>query len=156
MTDDKVAAAFDGLDIEELPESVDQAAVERVRRVAYLLDESVPVPGTEYRVGVDPLLSAVPGVGDALSAAVSLYIVAESARLGVPFTTLVKMLATVTVDTAGGMLPVVGPVFDAVFKSNKWNVELLLDELLTEAGDEAEAATETDAVTIEVSGPDED
>lgn len=154
MTDDQVAAAFDGIDVDELPDSVDQAAVERVRRVAYLLDESVPVPGVDYRIGVDPLLSAVPGVGDALSAAVSLYIVAESARLGVPFTTLVKMLATVTLDTAGGMLPVVGPVFDAVFKSNKWNVELLLDEIVPEAT--ADETAQTDGVTIEVTSPDED
>lgn len=154
MTDDQVAAAFDGIDVEELPDSVDQAAVERVRRVAYLLDESVPVPGVDYRIGVDPLLSAVPGVGDALSAGVSLYIVAESARLGVPFTTLVKMLATVTLDTAGGMVPVVGPVFDAVFKSNKWNVELLLEEIAPETP--AEETTQTDGVTIEVTSPDEE
>jgi hypothetical protein len=154
MTDDQVAAAFDGIDVEELPDSVDQAAVERVRRVAYLLDESVPVPGVDYRIGVDPLLSAVPGVGDALSAGVSLYIVAESARLGVPFTTLVKMLATVTLDTAGGMVPVVGPVFDAVFKSNKWNVELLLEEIAPETP--AEETAQTDGVTIEVTSPDEE
>jgi len=153
MTDDKVAAAFDGIDVEELPDSVDQAAVERVRKVAYLLDESVPVPGVDYRIGVDPLLSAVPGVGDALSAAVSLYIVVESARLGVPFTTLLKMIATVTIDTAGGMVPVVGPVFDAVFKSNKWNVEMLLDEIVPEAT--PDDGDDTEAVTIDVTTPDE-
>lgn len=143
MSRDGVAAAFDGISTEELPESVDRAAVRRIRRVAYVLDEAIRVPGTEYRVGMDPVLSALPGVGDAVSAAISLYIVAESARLGVPFTTLLRMLATVTIDTIGGMLPVVGPVFDAVFKANKWNVELLLEELLpdeefgTEPGDEA-------------------
>lgn len=152
MNDDRVAAAFDGMDLDELPDSVDQAAVERVRRVAYLLDESVPVPGTNQRIGLDPLLSAVPGnVGDVVSAAVSLYIVAESARLGVPFTTVVKMLGTVTLDAAAGMLPLVGPLFDAVFKSNRWNVEMLLEELLPEA----EETAETEAVTIEVTTPEE-
>lgn len=154
MTDDKIAAAFDGIDVDELPDSVDQAAVERVRRVAYLLDESVPVPGMDYRIGVDPLLSAIPGVGDALSAAVSLYIVAESARLGVPFTTVVKMLATVTIDMAGGMVPVVGPVFDAVFKSNKRNVEMLLEEIVPE--ETAEEETNPGAVSIDVTAPDEE
>lgn len=153
MTDEQIAAAFDGIDLDELPETVDRAAVERVRKVAYLLDESIPVPGTSYRVGVDPLLSALPAnVGDAISTTVSLYIVAESARLGVPFTTLVKMLATVTLDTVGGLVPVVGPVFDAVLKSNKWNVELLLEELLSETADTEES---TEAVTIEVTAPDE-
>lgn len=149
MSRDGVAAAFDGIDPEDLPDSVDSAAVERVRHVAYFLDESIPVPGTGYRIGVDPLLSAVPGVGDAISAGISLYIVAESARLGVSFTTLIRMLATVSLDVAVGMVPVVGPVFDAVFKTNKWNVELLLDEILPDGSfDEEEAGDE--AVVIEV------
>lgn len=148
MTRDGVAAAFDGIDPEDIPESVDRAAVERIRRVAYVLDESIPVPGTEYRIGVDPLLSAVPGVGDAIGAAVSLYIVAESARLGVPFTTLLRMLAAVTLDAAAGMVPYVGPVFDAVLKTNKWNVELLLEEILPD--ETFEEATGEEAVVIEV------
>lgn len=148
MANNGVADAFDGIDPEDLPESVDRAAVERIRRVAYVLDESIPVPGTGYRIGVDPLLSAVPGVGDAIGAAVSLYIVAEAARLGVPLTTLVRMLATVTLDTLGGMVPWVGPVFDAVIKANTWNVELLLEEILPEEAFEQEAQDE--AVTIEV------
>lgn len=148
MSRDGVAAAFDGVSTEELPESVDRAAVRRIRRVAYFLDESIPVPGTGYRIGVDPLLSSLPGVGDAVSTAISLYIVAESARLGVPFTTLLRMLATVTIDAVGGMLPVVGPLFDAVFKANKWNVELLLEELLPDEAFETEPDEE--AVVIEV------
>lgn len=143
-----IAAAFDGISMEELPESVDHAAVRRIRRVAYFLDESIPVPGTEYRVGVDPVLSAIPGIGDAVSTAISLYIVAESARLGVSFTTLVRMLATVSIDILGGLLPVVGPLFDAVFKANTWNVELLLEELLPEEEFGTDPAEE--AVVIEV------
>jgi len=148
MAQDTVAAAFDGIDPEELPESVDEAAVRRIRRVAYFLDESIPIPGTGYRIGVDPILSAIPGVGDAVSAAISLYIVAESARLGVSFTTLIRMLGTVALDAAGGMLPVVGPVVDAVVKTNKWNVELILEELLPE--EEFGPDTDEEPVVIEV------
>lgn len=148
MAQERVAAAFDGIDPEELPDSVDQAAVRRIRRVAYFLDESIPVPGTGYRIGVDPILSAIPGVGDAVSAAISLYIVAESARLGVSFTTLVRMLGAVALDAVGGMLPVVGPVFDALVKANKWNVELVLEELLPE--EEFEPGTDDEPVVIEV------
>jgi len=76
--------------------------------------------------------------------------------LGVSFTTLVRMLATVALDTAGGMLPVVGPAVDAVFKANKWNVEALLDEIAPEGGDAAEADgdDDSDSVAIEVTSPD--
>ncbi|MFB6220734.1 MAG: DUF4112 domain-containing protein [Halolamina sp.] len=148
MSRDGVAAAFEGIGHEDIPESVDRAAVRRIRRVAYFLDESIPVPGTGFRIGVEPLLSSLPGVGDAVSAAVSLYIVAESARLGVSFTTLLRMLATVTIDTVGSMVPVVGPVFSAVFKANKWNVELLLAEILPDEALDSEPGEE--AVVIEV------
>jgi len=128
MSDGFDAAFAEGFE-DELPESVDEAAVERMRAVAYLLDESVRVPGTDFRVGLDPLVSAVPVVGDVVSGGIGLYIVLESAYLGVPFTTLVRMLANVAIDAAGGSIPYVGVLFDAFWKSNKRNLELALDEL---------------------------
>jgi hypothetical protein len=146
---DEIAAAFDGIDPADVPESVDRAALERMRTVAMVLDESIEIPVIEYRIGVDPLLSMIPGVGDALSAGISLYIVIESARLGVSFTTLLGMLARITVDAAGGSIPFVGPVFDAVFKANTWNVEAAMDDLFGEDRDEEE----DDAVTIPVTTP---
>ncbi|MBV0903572.1 DUF4112 domain-containing protein [Halomicroarcula salina] len=97
--------------------------------VATLLDESVEIPGTDYRVGIDPLLGVVPGAGDAVAAGVSLYIVLESARLGVSYGTLLAMLANVSVDAVGGSVPVLGALFDAVWKANKWNVELAVEDL---------------------------
>jgi len=145
----EIAAAFDGIDPADVPESVDRAALERMRTVAMVLDESIEIPVVEYRIGVDPLLSMIPGVGDALSAGISLYIVIESARLGVSFTTLLGMLARITVDAAGGSIPFVGPVFDAVFKANTWNVEAAMDDLFGEDRDEEE----DDAVTIPVTTP---
>lgn len=144
---DEIAAAFDGIDPEDVPESVDRAALERMRTVAMVLDESIEIPVIEYRIGVDPLLSMLPGIGDALSAGISLYIVIESARLGVSFTTLLGMLARITVDVAGGSIPIVGPAFDAVFKANKWNVEAALDDLF------GEEEPDEDAVTIPVTKP---
>jgi hypothetical protein len=136
----------------DLPPTVDEAAVRRMRFVSRLLDESVRVPGTEFRVGLDPFLSALPGnVGDAVGAGLSLYIVLESARLGVPYTTLVRMLANVAVDVAVGSVPVVGVLFDAVWKANARNVELALDAL-TDAVDDGDPFDEGDSepITIEV------
>lgn len=134
MSDD-IAAAFEGIDPTDVPESVDRAALERMRTVAMALDESIRLPVVEYRIGLDPLLSMVPGIGDALSAGISLYIVVESARLGVSFTTLLGMLARISVDVAGGSIPIVGPAFDAVFKANKWNVEAAIADLFPESHD---------------------
>jgi len=71
--------------IEHLPKSVDRAAVKRIQLVAYVLDEGIRVPGIGYRIGIDPVLGILPGAGDVLSGGVSLYIVVESARLGVSY-----------------------------------------------------------------------
>jgi len=146
---DEIAAAFDGIDPADVPESVDRAALERMHTVAMVLDESVEIPVIEYRIGVDPLLSMLPGVGDALSAGISLYIVVEAARLGVSFTTLLGMLARVSVDAVGGSIPVVGPMFDAVFKANKWNVEAALDDLFPHTNDEDDVDREAVEIPVE-------
>ena len=118
---------FDG--IEEVPDSVDEAAVRRMRFVANLLDDSIRVPGTEFRIGIDPILGILPGAGDAVAAAMSVYIVLESARLGVPFLTLLRMMANVTLDFAIGSVPVIGTLFDATWKANRKNVELAVESL---------------------------
>ncbi|WP_138004768.1 DUF4112 domain-containing protein [Halalkalirubrum salinum] len=116
----------------DLPESVDQAAVKRMQLVAYVLDEGLRVPGTDYRIGIDPILGILPGAGDVLTGGLSLYIVVEAARLGVSYTTLLKMIANISVDVVGGIVPVVGDLFDAAWKANKRNLELALTDLTIE------------------------
>lgn len=135
--DDIASGELDSVFGEELvatlPPTVDRAAVRRIQVVAKLLDESVRIPGTEYQVGIDPLIGAVPVAGDVVSAGISMYIVLESARLGVSYTTLVRMIANVAIDTVGGSIPVVGEVFDAAWKANKRNLTLVFEDLATDA-----------------------
>ena len=99
--------------------------VARLRRVSEYFDSAFEIPGTNYRIGLDPVLGLLPVVGDAPSAAVSAYVVAEAAALGVPRATLARMLFNVVVDAVFGSLPVVGDAFDAVWKANVRNVRLL-------------------------------
>ena len=139
----------DRFETTDLPESVDEAAVDRLATVAHLLDECVRLPGG-VSVGLDPILGVVPVVGDALSAGLSLYIVGEAAYLGVSYTTVVRMLGNVAVDVVGGSVPVVGILFDAFWRANRRNVELVLDELAVdtsaapaESGTTGEAADTT-------------
>ena len=133
----QVAESLDAQFDEEIdvPETVDEAAVRRMQVVAYALDDSIEVPGTNVRVGLDPLLGLLPVAGDAASAAFSAYVILESARLGVPYSTLVRMVANVSLDFAVGTIPVVGDLFDAVWKANRRNLELALAELPVEAAD---------------------
>lgn len=97
----------------------------RVDSLARLLDSAVRIPGTSFRVGIDPLLGLLPGAGDVLAAGLSGYIVYAGARLGVPRATLARMVLNVLVDALVGSLPLVGDLFDAGWKANRRNAELL-------------------------------
>ena len=48
------------------------------------MDTAFVVPGTGIRFGVDGLIGLVPGIGDAVTTALSLYIVHEAWQLGAP------------------------------------------------------------------------
>lgn len=111
--------------VEGKPTADEEAALERARAVGWLLDDAIPVPGTDYRIGFDPVLGVVPVAGDLVAALLSLYPVFEAYRLGVERKALARMLALVAVDLGVGSVPVLGSVFDAVWKANEWNVRTL-------------------------------
>jgi hypothetical protein len=93
--------------------------------LARLLDNAIPIPGTSWKIGFDPIVGLIPGIGDLISAVVSGYIILEAARAEVPTLTLAKMLGNVGIDTLFGAIPALGDVFDAAWKSNSRNVVLL-------------------------------
>jgi hypothetical protein len=97
----------------------------RARALTRLLDSAARVPGTSFRVGLDPVLGLVPGLGDVAGAALSSYVVILASRLGAPTTVIVRMLGNVVIDTVGGTVPLVGDLFDAGWKSNTRNLSLL-------------------------------
>lgn len=105
------------------------STVRRLRRLSYLLDDVIRIPGTPYRIGIDPLLDLLPIGGDFLGTAFSVYIVLEAARLGIPRAALVQMVLNILVDTVIGTVPVLGTVVDATWKANGKNIALLEDHL---------------------------
>jgi Domain of unknown function (DUF4112) len=109
--------------------AVDHRSVERLRQLAHLLDDRFQIPGTRYRIGLDGLIGLVPGIGDAVTTLLSLYIVLEARRLGVPVTKLGRMGLNVGIDAVVGAVPLVGDLFDVAWKSNRRNLRLLLDHL---------------------------
>jgi Domain of unknown function (DUF4112) len=96
----------------------------RLRQLAWLLDNSIPLPGG-FRIGLDAIVGLVPGVGDAISALVSAYIINEARSLGAPRSVLMRMMANVAIDTIVGAIPFAGDLFDAGFKANTRNLALL-------------------------------
>jgi hypothetical protein len=97
----------------------------RLRYLSHLLDNAVPIPGLGYRVGLDPLIGLVPGGGDLFTGLISVYIVAEAARFGVPAATLGRMGFNILLEVLAGTMPMVGDLFDVTWKANAQNVRLL-------------------------------
>jgi len=103
------------------------ARLRRMRGLARLLDTALRIPGTRFSFGADSIIGLVPGIGDFAGAAISLYIVNEARRLGVPNDKLFRMLVNIGFDAAAGSVPLVGDLFDVYFKSNRRNLDLVLD-----------------------------
>lgn len=112
------------------------AAPSRLRALAHLLDDSIRVPGTQMRFGVDALIGLIPGFGDAAGAAISAYLLLEAGRLGVPRPTLLRMAGNVALEAVVGTVPLLGDLFDAGWKANLRNLRLMEAHLADPRGTE--------------------
>lgn len=99
--------------------------LKRLDSLAYLLDNSIPIPGTGARVGLDAVIGLVPGIGDVAGTALSAYIVVQAARMGAPASVIARMVMNVGIETIVGSIPFLGDLFDAGWKSNARNIALL-------------------------------
>ena len=103
----------------------------RITLLAKLLDNAFVIPGLNRRVGLDSVIGLVPGVGDAISAALASYIIWEARQLGLPRWKIARMIGNVAVDTALGAIPLAGDVFDVFFKANERNMRIIHEHLGT-------------------------
>jgi len=102
-----------------------RAAIDRLDMLATLFDTAMLIPGTNIRFGLEALLRLWPGVGDAAASALSLYLLYEASRLGVPRLLLARMLMNVVIEGTVGAIPLAGDAFDVFFRANRRNVALL-------------------------------
>jgi hypothetical protein len=96
----------------------------RYAAVSRVLDDLVPIPGTNQRIGLDPIIGLVPWIGDVISATVGFWLIAEAARFRIPSVVLARMVLNTTVDLVAGAIPFLGDIFDVVSRSNRKNLEL--------------------------------
>ena len=104
-------------------------SIQRLRKLSRLLDNAIAIPGTKFRIGLDPIIGLIPGAGDFIGTALSAYIVIEAARLGLPKQTLAKMVYNIVLESVVGAVPIVGDWFDFAWKANVKNIELLESHL---------------------------
>src|SRR2546423_7351905 len=97
----------------------------RLNFLAWLLDSSIPIPGTRLTIGLDALIGLFPFIGDLIGVLASSYILAEANRMGVGRAIMARMAFNVAVEGVVGIVPILGDVFDAAWKANQMNVRLL-------------------------------
>ena len=106
-----------------------------LERLGWLMDDMFRVPILGSRVGLDPLLGLIPGLGDTITSLVSFYILVAAVRYRVSKITLLRMGVNIAIDYVVGSLPVVGDVADAWWKSNRMNLDLLRKRATVSAAD---------------------
>ena len=115
------AIAFSEADLDRIERRLD--------RLATTLDSALSIPIIGARFGADAILGLVPVAGDLVGMGLSGYLILEARRLGAPKWMLARMAGNVAVDTIFGSVPIVGSVFDIIYKANRKNMELLRDHI---------------------------
>ena len=100
-----------------------------LRKFATLLDSAFAVPGTNYRVGLDPILGLVPGLGDLVSPLFTIGILWQAHDLGIPRVVQLRMLFNVAIDALLGAVPFIGDLFDFLYKANTKNLRIYEESL---------------------------
>jgi uncharacterized protein DUF4112 len=110
-------------------EARQRATLARLDKFSRFTDSSIGVPFTRYTIGADAVIGFLPVVGDVAGLAMSGYVLLEAQRIGASREVKLKMLRNVGIDFVGGLLPVFGDAFDAVYKANTRNTRLLRNYL---------------------------
>lgn len=96
-----------------------------VEGLSRLMDNQFRIPGTSFRFGLDPLLNLIPIAGDVPGFIISAALVATMAKHGVSRKIVILMTMNIILDATIGAIPVVGQIFDFVYKANAKNIRLL-------------------------------
>ncbi|MEH6490924.1 DUF4112 domain-containing protein [Halopseudomonas sp.] len=106
-------------------EARQRAILARLERFSRFTDSNIGIPFTRLRIGTEAIVGLVPVVGDLAGLAMSGYVLLEAQRAGADKALKRKMLRNVAIDFVGGLVPVVGDAFDAIYKANTRNTSLL-------------------------------
>ena len=101
----------------------------RIERLAYFLDNAIPLPFLNYSIGWEPVIGLIPGIGDLAGLLLSGVIIVQAARLGTPKTVLLYMILNAGIESVIGLVPIVGDLFDFVWKANTRNIKLMQQAL---------------------------
>jgi len=90
---------------------------------AKLLDSQFEIGGVKF--GIDPILDFIPWFGDIAGAILSLYILQTAWSAQVSKIDFMKMVLNIIIDFVVGAIPILGVVFDVIYKANMRNIKIL-------------------------------
>ncbi len=93
------------------------------KRITTIMDLRFNVFGVRF--GIDPMLDVIPGLGNILATATSLYLFWIAYQVKVPRWVYLRMLWNISVDYLFGVVPYIGIVFDIFYRANVKNLTLL-------------------------------
>ena len=97
----------------------------RLKLLSERLDNSIKIPGTNQKIGIDAIVGIIPILGDFIGAIFSTYILYSGIKMGVSSKIVKKMATNIAIEFIIGSIPIIGDIFDALWKANKRNVELI-------------------------------
>ncbi|MGB2115132.1 MAG: DUF4112 domain-containing protein, partial [Marinobacter adhaerens] len=110
-------------------EARQRATLSRLDKFSRFTDSSIGIPFTKFKIGAEAIIGVVPVVGDVAGLVLASYVLVEAQRAGASKGVKLKMLRNMGIDFVGGLLPVFGDAFDAIFKANTRNTRLLKNYL---------------------------
>jgi len=79
-----------------------------------------------FRLGVDGVLSWVPGLGEAYSTIAGAFIVVQGFRAGVPLHILLLCAGLMASRTTVTAIPLAGPLAADLFTAHRWSAKLVI------------------------------
>jgi hypothetical protein len=92
-----------------------------------------------FSIGLDGVLSWLPGVGDAYSVLAGAFILVQGARAGVAAPTLVAAGALLGVRTIAGSVPIAGAAFADLFTAHRWAAAMIVGAIDRKLGASVDA-----------------
>ena len=114
---DKFVTGLTGRDVESVRK--------RIEAMEHLLEGLFKIPGTNRKIGLDVILDVIPIGGDVIGSLMGAWMVWEARNLGMSKVQMARMFGNVGVDFLLGLIPVIGMVPDALFRSNSRNLKII-------------------------------
>src|ERR1700754_3410740 len=102
-----------------------KTSLKKLALIAKLMDAQFRIPGTDIRFGIDPLIGLIPGFGDFAGFVISACLLGMLAQNGASGFVLARMALNIVLDSVIGTIPILGDLFDLMFKANQRNLKLL-------------------------------